>query len=66
MRFQVGTILAVSQRIMKSVVDLKDSLGDFQKPNENEDKQLLNAFKPTHPSRKATMGLILAARRAGI
>jgi len=29
---------------MKSVVDLKDSLGDFQKPNENEDKQLLNAF----------------------
>jgi hypothetical protein len=36
--------LAVSQRIMKSVVDLKDSLGDFQKPNEKEDKQLLNAF----------------------
>jgi len=46
MRLQVVTILAVSQHIyiMKSVVDLKDSLGDFQKPNENEDKQLLNAF----------------------
>jgi hypothetical protein len=29
---------------MKFVVDLKDSLGEFQKPNENEDKQLLNAF----------------------
>jgi hypothetical protein len=44
MRFHVGTILAVSQRIMKSVVGLKDSLGDFLKPNENEDKQLLNVF----------------------
>jgi hypothetical protein len=44
MRLQVVTILAVSQHIMKSVVDLKDSLGDFQKPNKNEDKQLLNAF----------------------
>jgi hypothetical protein len=29
MRLQVVTILAVSQHIMKSVVDLKDSLGDF-------------------------------------
>jgi hypothetical protein len=44
MRLQVVTILAVSQHIMKSVVDWKDSLGDFQKANENEDKQLLNAF----------------------
>jgi uncharacterized protein YacL (UPF0231 family) len=35
---QVVTILAVLQHIMKSVVDLKDSLGDFQKANENEDK----------------------------
>jgi hypothetical protein len=36
MRLQVVTNLAVSQHIMKSVVDFKDSLGDFpeieQKP----------------------------------
>jgi hypothetical protein len=44
MRLQVVTSLAVSQHIMMSVVNLKDFPGDFQKPNENEDKQLLNAF----------------------
>jgi hypothetical protein len=36
MRLQVVTILAVLQHLMKSVVDYKDSLGDFpeteQKP----------------------------------
>jgi hypothetical protein len=38
------TTLAVFQHLMNLCCGLQGSLDDFQKPNENEDKQLLNAF----------------------
>ena len=44
MRLQVVTI-SQFRHIMKSVVDLKDSLVIFQKPNKNQDKQPTSAIK---------------------